>query len=57
MMLTQKLVDNPTTRVQICLCLDTSGSMGTVEGGEYTRTGETVFKDGKIYNSGLILCI
>lgn len=46
----QELVDNPTTRVPICLCLDTSGSMGTVEGGEYTRTGETVFKDGKTYN-------
>ncbi len=46
----QELVDNPTARVPVCLCLDTSGSMGTVEGGEYTRTGRTVFRDGKTYN-------
>lgn len=46
----QDLEDNPATRVPICLCLDTSGSMSTVEGGEYTKTGETVYKDGKTYN-------
>ena len=28
----EDLVNNPTPRVPICLCLDTSGSMGAVEG-------------------------
>lgn len=43
------LVDNPTPRVPICLCLDTSASMDAVEG-ECTPTGQTVFKDGKTWN-------
>ena len=43
------LVDNPTPRVPICLCLDTSGSMDAVEG-ECVATGETVFRDGKEWN-------
>lgn len=42
----EDLVNNPTPRVPICLCLDTSGSMGAVVG-DYVETGETVFEDGK----------
>ena len=44
------LVNNPATRVPICLCLDLSGSMYTVEGGDYRQTGRTEKIDGKIYN-------
>jgi uncharacterized protein YegL len=44
------LVDNPTARVPICLCLDTSDSMGRVVGGDYRKTGETEFKDGRMWN-------
>ena len=40
------LVENPTPRVAVCLCLDTSGSMDTVEG-KCVPTGETIFKDGR----------
>lgn len=43
------LEDNPTPRVPICLCLDTSGSMGAVEG-DYVPTGETVYEDGHTWN-------
>lgn len=45
----QDLVNNPTPRVPICLCLDTSGSMGAVEG-DCVFTGETVFEDGQTWN-------
>ena len=45
----EDLVSNPTPRIPICLCLDTSGSMGAVEG-ECMPTGETVFEDGKTWN-------
>ena len=45
----QDLVNNPTPRVPICLCLDTSGSMDAVEG-DCTPTGETVFEDGRVWN-------
>ena len=45
----QDLVENPTPRVPICLCLDTSGSMGAVEG-DCVPTGETVFMDGREWN-------
>ncbi len=45
----QDLVDNPTARVPICLCLDTSGSMDAVEG-ECETTGEKVYKDGQEWN-------
>ena len=42
------LMENPDPRVPVCLCLDTSGSMQTVEkGGE--PTGEYVTTDGKLY--------
>lgn len=44
------LVNNPTTRVPICLCLDLSGSMNTVESGSYEETGETEMIDGKMYS-------
>ena len=42
------LVDNPTPRVSICLCLDTSGSMDAVEG-DYEATGQTVVRDGRVW--------
>lgn len=45
----EDLVNNPTPRVPICLCLDTSGSMGAVEG-DCVQTGQTVFKDGRTWN-------
>ncbi len=45
-----ELVENPTARVPVCLCLDTSGSMNTVEDGDYVQTGETRVIDGKTYN-------
>lgn len=45
----QDLVENPTPRVPICLCLDTSGSMGAVEG-DCVLTGETIFEDGREWN-------
>lgn len=45
----EDLVNNPTPRVPICLCIDTSGSMGAVEG-ECVPTGETVFEDGRTWN-------
>lgn len=41
------LVENPTTRVPICLCLDTSDSMNAVEDGDFTPTGETIYRDGR----------
>lgn len=43
------LVNNPTARVPICLCLDTSDSMLAVEG-DCVQTGETIFRDGKMWN-------
>ena len=46
----EDLVNNPSTRVPICLCLDLSGSMNTVEGGEYRDTGRTEMIDGKRYS-------
>lgn len=45
----EDLVNNPTPRVPICLCLDTSGSMGAVEG-DCIYTGETVYDDGVLWN-------
>lgn len=43
------LSDNPTTRVPVCLCLDTSGSMDCVEG-EAVRTGKTIWRDGRYWD-------
>ncbi len=53
----EDLVNNPTPRVPIVLCLDTSGSMGRAVGG--TRTGKTLFDDGITWNivTGGISCI
>lgn len=44
------LVNNPTPRVPVCLCLDTSGSMGRVVRGETQNTGKTIFRDGQTWN-------
>lgn len=47
----QDLVENPTARVPICLCLDTSTSMGAIIDPENTKdTGETFFRDGQTWN-------
>lgn len=46
----QDLVDNPTARVPVCLCLDTSGSMGRVIGGDIKETGKQVYEDGQTWN-------
>ena len=43
----EDLLDNPTPRIPICLCLDTSGSMNSVIGGETIDTGQIIFEDGK----------
>lgn len=45
----EDLVNNPTPRIPICLCLDTSGSMNAVEG-DCVPTGETIYKDNKMWN-------
>lgn len=46
----QDLIDNPTARVPICLCLDTSYSMGAVVDTENVReTGKTLTKDGQTW--------
>lgn len=37
------------TRVPVCLCLDTSGSMNTIDSGDATPTGEIVEVDGHRY--------
>lgn len=44
------LSNNPATRVPICICLDLSGSMNTVESGEIKQTGRQEYIDGKLYN-------
>lgn len=41
------LVENPTPRVPVCLCLDVSDSMNAVEGGDYVDTGRVEYSDGK----------
>ena len=46
----QDLVNNPTTRVPVCLCLDTSGSMGRIIGGDTEETGQQIYKDGQMWN-------
>jgi len=38
--------NNPAARVPVCLCLDLSGSMGAIEGGNYVSTGRIVREDG-----------
>lgn len=44
------LENNPTPRVPVCLCLDTSGSMGRIVRGETQSTGRTIYKDGQTWN-------
>lgn len=44
------LENNPTPRVPVCLCLDTSGSMGRIVRGETQRTGKTIYKDGQMWD-------
>ncbi|BBE31732.1 hypothetical protein OSSY52_18730 [Tepiditoga spiralis] len=46
---TEDLINNPTPRIPICLCLDTSGSMDALSG-NFKLTGKTCFKDGKEWN-------
>lgn len=46
----EDLVNNPTPRVPICLCLDTSGSMARVVSGEVKETGEQFYQDGRMWN-------
>lgn len=45
----QDLVDNPMTRVPVCFCIDTSGSMNVIDGGDGKSTGQIVERDGKKY--------
>ncbi len=44
------LENNPTPRVPVCLCLDTSGSMGRIVRGETKSTGQKIYKDGQMWN-------
>jgi len=46
----EDLLDNPTPRIPVCLCLDTSGSMSRIVEGETVPTGEQVYKDGRTWN-------
>lgn len=46
----EDLLDNPTPRIPVCLCLDTSGSMSRIVEGETVRTGKQVYKDGRTWN-------
>ena len=43
----QDLETNPTVRVPICLCLDVSGSMNRIIGGDIRKTGRKEFRDGQ----------
>ncbi|MBQ7703829.1 MAG: VWA domain-containing protein [Selenomonadaceae bacterium] len=47
----EDLNNNPTARVAICLCLDVSGSMGTVERGDFKLTGKIIFRDGQNWST------
>jgi uncharacterized protein YegL len=44
------LVTNTAARVPVCLCIDTSASMGKIIRGETHETGKTYFKDGINWN-------
>lgn len=46
----EDLLDNPTPRIPICLCLDTSSSMLRIVEGNTVATGEKVYKDGQTWN-------
>lgn len=45
----EDLILNPSNRVPIVLCLDVSGSMDTIESGEYQDLGYTTTKDGQTF--------
>lgn len=45
----EDLVNNPTARVPVCLCLDTSGSMCEAQG-DFRATGRQFMSDGKLFN-------
>lgn len=42
------LIENPTTRLPVCLCVDTSGSMNRTQGG--VDTGRTTVMDNQTWN-------
>lgn len=46
----QDLETNPTPRVPICLCLDVSGSMNRIVGGQTRDTGRKAVIDGREWN-------
>ena len=47
----ESLISNPTDRVPVCFCLDSSYSMWQVVSGETTPTGETTEEiDGVVWN-------
>jgi len=43
----EDLINNPTTRLPVCLCVDVSYSMNAIVSGETKPTGELYEKDGK----------
>lgn len=43
------LVTNPSARLPVCLCLDTSDSMNRVIGGDVQDTGRQEYRDGKTW--------
>jgi uncharacterized protein YegL len=47
----EDLIDNPMTRVPVCFCLDTSGSMNTIDVFDGKATGKIIEVDGKRYRS------
>lgn len=47
----EDLVNNPAPRIPVCLCLDTSGSMNTIDGGDGVVNGQIVEIDGKKYRA------
>ena len=45
----QDLANNPTARIPICICLDTSGSMSRIISGHVRKTGESILRDGEYW--------
>ena len=41
---------NPTPRVALGICADLSGTMLTIEGGNFQRTGKTTVLDGHVFD-------
>jgi len=46
----EDLINNPTTRLPVCLCVDVSYSMNAIVSGETKSTGQTYEKDGKTWD-------